>query len=65
MHIDGDYLLQKGWLATVDGNKYYFDANGLRVEGQWLQIDGKLARSTNVEGYKVDGDGVRQTEQAK
>ncbi|MGI5900802.1 MAG: S-layer homology domain-containing protein, partial [Christensenellales bacterium] len=59
-----------GWLSVAGTDtKYYIDANGVMVTGKWLQIggkwyyfntDGKMARSATIEGYKVDGDGVRQ-----
>lgn len=69
MYIDSNYLPRKGWLTTTQDNKYYFDQNGLRVEGKWLQIDGrwyyfyndgKMARSTTVGDYEIDENGVRK-----
>lgn len=44
------------------------------VAGKWLQIggkwyyfygDGKLAVSTNIDGYEVSADGVRKEKQRK
>lgn len=59
-----------GWL-TVTGTdiRYYFDDKGIMVFGKWLQIDGKWyyfnadgshAKSTKVDGYEVDENGVRK-----
>ncbi|WP_408609096.1 S-layer homology domain-containing protein [Aminipila butyrica] len=50
-------------------NYYYFDTDGKMVSSQWLQIDskwyyfyadGSLARSTQIDGYQVDENGVRK-----
>ncbi|MEA4847019.1 MAG: S-layer homology domain-containing protein [Clostridiaceae bacterium] len=58
-----------GWLDISD-KRYYFTKDGLMVSGKWLEIDGKwyyfyadgaLAKSTKVDGYEVDGNGVRKT----
>lgn len=58
-----------GWL-TAEGGKYhyYFTADGSMTAGKWLEIEGKwyyfnadgsLAKSTKIDGYKVDENGVR------
>ena len=48
---------------------YYFTKEGLMMFGKWLQINGKwyyfntdgtLARSTIIDGYEVDSDGIRK-----
>lgn len=48
---------------------YYFEQDGLMVSDKWLQIDGRwyyfhvdgaLARSTIIDGYEIDEDGVRK-----
>ena len=58
-----------GWLDISD-KCYYFTKDGLMVSGKWLQIDGKwyyfyadgaLAKSTKVDGYEVDENGVRKS----
>lgn len=58
-----------GWL-DVNDKRYYFTKGGLMVSGKWLQIDGKwyyfypngpLAKNTKVDGYEIDGNGVRKT----
>lgn len=62
-----------GWRdIESNGNtkRYYFDASGIMAAGKWLEIDGKwyyfytdgiLARSTRVDGYEVDENGMRKT----
>ena len=49
---------------------YFFDAYGNMTSGKWFQIggkwyyfnaDGSLARSTTIDGYEVDENGVRKT----
>ena len=58
-----------GW-QTVDGKRYYFNENAIMAAGKWLRIhgkwyyfyaDGSLARSTEIDGYEVDADGVRKS----
>lgn len=59
-----------GWLTAENGKyHYYFTADGIMVSGKWLEIDGNwyyfyadgsLAKSTKVDGYEVDGNGVRK-----
>lgn len=60
------------WDLGANGNNktYYFTKDGLMVSGRWLEIDGKwyyfytngsLARSTKIDGYEVDKNGVRKT----
>lgn len=68
----GNKLLT-GWQDIGSGiakNTYYFDAYGNMVSGKWLSIDGKwyyfnaggsLARSTTIDGYEVDENGVRKS----
>ncbi|WP_085832200.1 S-layer homology domain-containing protein [Clostridium merdae] len=71
-YYSGNKLLVGFGNITVDGtNKtYYFDTYGNMVTGKWLQIDGKwyylnadgtLARSTTIDGYAIDANGVRNT----
>ncbi|MFZ7101504.1 MAG: GLUG motif-containing protein [Peptococcaceae bacterium] len=57
-----------GWLNISD-KRYYYTKDGLMVYGKWFQIDGiwyyfyadgSLARNTKVDGYDVDGNGVRK-----
>ncbi|WP_312433360.1 S-layer homology domain-containing protein [Lacrimispora sp.] len=60
-----------GWLTVENGKyHYYFTADGIMVSGKWLEIDskwyyfntdGSLARSTKIDGYEVDENGVRKT----
>ncbi len=62
-----------GWwdIGSGDAQKtYYFDASGNMVSGKWLQIggkwyyfnaDGSLAKDTKVDGYEIDGNGVRKS----
>ncbi len=57
-----------GWM-DLRGKRYYFAKNGLMVSDKWLKLsgkwyyfyaDGSLARSTKVDGYTVDKNGVRK-----
>ena len=62
----------KGWLnLKVEGEEriYYLNREGLLESGKWVKIDGKwyyfypdgtLAVNTEIDGYKVDGQGVRK-----
>ena len=67
----GNILLAGWWDIGANGNnkRYYFDTYGNMISGKWLQIDGKwyyfnadgsLARSTKIDGYEVDENGVRK-----
>lgn len=56
-----------GWL-TLEDDTYYFTPDGYLVSCTWLQIEGKwyyfypdgfLAKSTKVDGYEIDENGVR------
>jgi glucan-binding YG repeat protein len=56
-----------GWLV-IKNKRYYFVISGVMVSGKWLKInqtwyyfnqDGSLAVNTTIDGYKVDGKGVR------
>ncbi|MEA4969820.1 MAG: X2-like carbohydrate binding domain-containing protein [Candidatus Pelethousia sp.] len=73
---DGDnsryYSGNKAAMGRLDisDKRYYFTKDGLMVSGKWLQIEGKwyyfyadgaLAKSTKVDGYEVDENGVRKT----
>lgn len=59
-----------GWLMVSETDiTYYLDENGLMVSGKWIQIggnwyyfytDGKMARSTIIDGHKIDNAGIRQ-----
>jgi len=59
-----------GWLTTESGKyHYYFTVDGSMVAGKWLEIEGKryyfnadgsLAKSTKIDGYEVDENGVRK-----
>ncbi len=72
---DGQYMYYKnskevtGW-QTIDGVKYFFDTYGIMASRKWVQIDGKwyyfnadgtLARSTKIDEFEVDENGVRKT----
>ena len=68
----GKTMLVGFWDLGANGNNktYYFTKDGLMVSGKWLEIDGKwyyfytdgsLARSTKIDGYEVDKNGVRKT----
>ena len=68
----GNTLLVGWWDIGANGNnkRYYFDTYGNMISGKWLQIDGKwyyfyadgsLAKSTKIDGYEVDENGVRKT----
>lgn len=57
-----------GW-QNIGSKRYYFTKEGLMVSGKWLEIGGKwyyfyangaLAKSTKVDGYEVDKNGVRK-----
>lgn len=50
--------------------RYYFTKDGIMVYGKWLELykkwyyfngDGSLAINTKINGYEVDGNGVRKT----
>jgi hypothetical protein len=67
----GNIMLVGFWDLGANGNNktYYFDTYGNMVSGKWLQIDGKwyyfnadgsLAKSTKIDGYEVDENGVRK-----
>ena len=67
----GKTMLVDWWDLGANGSNktYYFTKSGLMVSGKWLEVDGKwyyfyadgsLARSTTVDGYKVDASGVRK-----
>lgn len=69
----GNTMLVGWWDLGANGNKktYYFTKDGLMVTGKWLEIDGKwdylyaegsLARSTKIDEYEVDANGVRKTQ---
>lgn len=68
----GKTMLIDWWNLGENGNEltYYFAKDGLMVSGKWLEIeskwyyfntDGSLARSTKIDGYEVDENGVRKT----
>ena len=68
----GKTMLVGFWDLGANGNNktYYFTKDGLMISGKWLEIDGKwyyfytdgsLARSTKIDGYEVDKNGVRKT----
>jgi glucan-binding YG repeat protein len=73
---DGDNLLyysgnraSSGW-QDIDNKRYYFTRDGIMVAGKWLELgaewyyfhaDGALAKNTEVDGYKIDKNGVRKT----
>lgn len=61
-------VLKTGWVR--DGGNWYFYSGITRLTGKWLQIggkwyyfnaDGSLARSTKIDGYEVDKNGVRKS----
>ena len=67
----GNIMLVGFWDLGANGNNktYYFNKDGIMVAGKWLQIDGKwyyfnadgsLAKSTKIDGYEVDENGVRK-----
>lgn len=68
----GNILLVGFWDLDTNGSnkRYYFDTYGNMIAGKWLQIDdkwyyfyadGSLAKSTKVDGYEVDENGIRKT----
>lgn len=68
----GNQMLVGFWELNTNGSNktYYFTKDGLRVSGKWLQIDGKwyyfnadgsLAKSTKIDGYEIDSNGIRKT----
>ncbi|MBE6012558.1 MAG: hypothetical protein E7234_08395, partial [Lachnospiraceae bacterium] len=68
----GNQMLVGFWELNTNGSNktYYFTKDGLRVSGRWLQIDGKwyyfnadgsLAKSTKIDGYEIDSNGIRKT----
>ncbi|WP_148228152.1 S-layer homology domain-containing protein [Syntrophobotulus glycolicus] len=71
--LSSDGSAVTGWKdikTNGDLKSYYFDTYGVMIVGKWLQIDGKwyyfnadgsLAKSTKIDGYEVDENGVRKT----
>ena len=68
----GNKLLVGWWDIGANGNnkRYTFDTYGNMISGKWIQIEGKwyyfnadgsLAKSTTVDGYEIDENGVRKT----
>ncbi|KAF5065726.1 S-layer homology domain protein [anaerobic digester metagenome] len=66
----GKTMLVGFWDLGANGNNktYYFTKDGLMISGKWLEIDGKwyyfntdgsLAKSTKIDDYEVDANGVR------
>ena len=71
-YYDSNKALAGWWDIGSDSAKktYYFTEDSLMVSGKWLEIDGKwyyfytdgvLAKSTKIDGYEVDKNGVRKT----
>ena len=67
----GNIMLVGFWDIGANGNNktYYFTKDGIMTSGKWLEIDGKwyyfyadgsLARSTKIDEYEVDANGVRK-----
>lgn len=68
--LSSDGSAVAGWRdieANGNSKSYYFDTYGVMIAGKWLQIDDKwyyfyadssLARSTKVDGYDIDANGV-------
>ena len=59
--------LKTGWVK--DGDNWRFYSGNNRIAGKWLELDGKwyyfnadgsLARSTKIDEYEVDENGVRK-----
>ena len=59
--------MQTGWLKDK-GIWYYLESSGTMKTSQWFQVSGKhyyvnvsgeLAVNTTIDGFQVDGDGVR------
>ena len=59
--------MQTGWLKDK-GIWYYLESSGAMKTSQWFQVSGKhyyvntsgeLAVNTTIDGFQVDGDGVR------
>lgn len=68
----GNTMLVGFWDLGANGEskRYYFTKDGTMIAGKWLEIDGKwyyfnadgsLAKSTKIDGYEVDKNGVRKT----
>ena len=64
-----DPATAQGW-AKNDAGQYLYYKDGILLAGKWLEIggkwyyfyaDGSLARSTKVDGYEVDENGVRKS----
>ncbi len=74
LFLSSDGSAVTGWKDIKSkGNtqRYCFDPYGIMVSGKWLQIDGKwyyfntdgsLARSTEIDEYEVDANGVRKAQ---
>ncbi len=68
--LSSDGSAVTGWRdieANGNSKSYYFDTYGVMIAGKWLQIDdkwyyfyadGSLARSTKIDGYDIDANGV-------
>ncbi|WP_283606452.1 GLUG motif-containing protein [Faecalispora anaeroviscerum] len=69
-YLTADGSAARDW-KDIGGHRYYFGADAVMIAGKWLEIDGKwyyfyadgfLARSTTIDGYKVDENGARKVE---
>ena len=66
--------MQVGWWeigTNGSGKTYYFTSDGSMISGKWYEIDGQwyyfytdgsLAKSTTVDGYELDENGVRTSD---
>ena len=67
----GNQMLAGFWNLDADGSNktFYFNKDGIMASGKWMQINGKwyyfyadgaLARSTKIDEFEVDQNGVRK-----
>ena len=63
-----DPATAQGWVLD-DGGQYQYYKDGKVLTGWWeidskwyyFNTDGSLARSTKIDGYEIDENGVRKT----
>lgn len=65
-YLNDKGVMQTGW-HDVDGSRYFFKSDGSMAvgwteenPGQWFYMyaDGKMATNTEIDGYKIDANGI-------
>ncbi len=67
-YLTADGSAARGW-KDISGHRYYFGTDAVMIAGKWMEIDGKwyyfyadgsFARNATIDGYKIDGNGVKK-----